>query len=98
MMKPVTEEYIKSVLDGTYTRVGSDGRVVTIEPGRVEEGSRQLIWTPEEDEVVLQMRFRNRPWPEIAWVVSRSEDAVKKRHRLIKASRGGAIIFPAKEA
>lgn len=101
-MKSVTEEYIKSILDGTFTRITGDGKVVTSEFGSESDSGitrfRKLTWAPEEDEVIVQMRFRNRPWSEIAWVTSRSEDAVKKRHRLIRASRGGSMLVSAKEA
>jgi hypothetical protein len=36
------------------------------------------------------MRLRNRPFAEIAWMVSRSEEATKKRYKLLRVK--GAVM------
>lgn len=99
-----TEAAIKDVLDGTFTRVTYENKVVTenVEPDfepYANRGGRpkgykaakpQCLWTPAEDEIVCQMRLRNRPFAEIAWMVSRSEEATKKRYKLLRVK--GAVM------
>jgi len=92
-----TEEKIRAILDGTFTRVNSEGRVVTEvyegQPTASGNGGRpkgtkvsQWPWTVAEDELLCAMRLRNRPFNEIAWLVSRSEDATKKRYRALRVN------------
>ena len=104
MSKLWTENAIKECLDGTWTRVTYEGKVVTenVEPDfepYANRGGRpkgykapkpQCLWTPEEDDLVCQMRLRNRPFAEIAWMVSRSEEATKKRYKLLRVK--GAVM------
>lgn len=96
-----TEAFICRCLDGTVTKVDYDGRVHTIlvEPsyippygGKATGGreigqkiSRQIYWTPEEEELLIRQRLLNRPFAEIAWSLDRSVEAVKKHHHLLRA-------------
>jgi hypothetical protein len=92
-----TEEKIKDVLDGTFTRVTYEGKIVTetyegsgspTSNGGRPKGTKvsQWPWTTQEDELLCQMRLRNRPFSEIAWLVNRSEDATKKRYRALRVN------------
>lgn len=104
-MKFWTEAAIKSYLDGTFTRVLYDGRVLTenVDPDFEPHGGKggrpkgykpekpQLHWTPAEDEIVWQMRLRNRQFSEIAWIVNRSVDATKKRYAVLKVKGRVAV-------
>ena len=95
-MKHWTEEMIKEHLDGTFTRVHYDGRIAVesvdhdYRPGMSTSGRKpgsakpQVNWTPAEDELLSQMRLRNRPFNEIAWLLSRSEESAKKRFRMLR--------------
>lgn len=104
VMKTWTEALMKEYLDGTFTRVLYDGKIVTenVEPDfepYVNRGGRpkgykapkpQMLWTAAEDEMLWQMRLRNRPFAEIAWTVNRSEEATKKRYKLLRVK--GAVM------
>ena len=104
-MRYWTEDAIKEVLDGTWTRVLHDGRVITqnieadftVDPkkgGRPKgyEADRPMVhWSPAEDHVLWQMRLRNRKFDEIAWVLNRSLDATKKRYRVLRVKGAVAV-------
>lgn len=103
MIRHWTEADIRRVLDGTFTRVTYEGKVITenVEPdfipyignksGRPKGYSKpQLHWTPTEDEILWQMRLRNRQFSEIAWIVNRSVDATKKRYKILRVK--GAVM------
>jgi len=94
-----TEAAIREVLDGTFTRVTYENKVVTeilddCEPTRRKPGRKfgykaskpQTYWTPQEDDTLLTMRLRNRPFSEIAWVINRSLESVKKRYRVLRVN------------
>jgi len=99
-----TEEKIREYLDGTFTRVTYEGKIVTEEvdgnetpnynragrPLGYKTHKPQLAWTPAEDELVCAMRLRNRPFREIAWLVNRSEESTKKRYRVLRVK--GAVM------
>ena len=95
-----TEAVIKSVLDGTFTRVTYECKVVTdsvshtFMPGYSGQGrpmgykaaKPQVAWTPQEDDILLTMRLRNKPFAEIAWTIDRSEESAKKRYRTLRVN------------
>ena len=95
-----TEAVIKEVLDGTFTRVTYENKVVTdsvsagFSPGYTGQGrpigykasKPQVAWTPKEDEILLTMRLRNKPFAEIAWIIDRSEESAKKRYRTLRVN------------
>lgn len=95
-----TEDAIRRVLDGTFTRVTYENRVVTENvsdgflPGYSGQGrpigykaaKPQVAWTPAEDEVLCTMRLRNKPFAEIAWIIDRSEESTKKRYRTLRVN------------
>lgn len=102
MTRHWTEADISRVLDGTFTRVTYEGKVVTeiVEPdfipyignksGQPNRYKKPIpLWTAEEDDILLQMRLRNRPFAEIAWTVNRGEEATKKRYQLLRVK--GAV-------
>lgn len=97
------EATIREHLDGTFTRVLFDGRIVTdtVDPnfippnagGPKAQRGKDVIpqranWTPTEDDVLWQMRLRNKPWTEVCWVLARTEDSAKKRYRILRAKGG----------
>ncbi len=104
-MRHWTEAMISECLDGTWTRVTYDGKVVTepVDDGCApakKSGGRyrgykaarpQIAWLPAEDEILCAMRLRNRPFAEIAWLVSRSEESTKKRYRVLRVK--GAVMM-----
>lgn len=93
-----TEDYIRSVLDGTFTKVDYEGRISTINvdadfaPADMKKGGRplgakivkQAYWTPAEEELLIRQRMLNRTFPEIAWLLDRSVDATKKHYHLLR--------------
>lgn len=95
-----TENDIKMFLDGTFTRVNHENKVVTdnvsvdFVPGYTGQGrpigykaaKPQVAWTPQEDEILLTMRLRNKPFAEIAWLIDRSEESAKKRYRTLRVN------------
>lgn len=95
-----TEAVIKQVLDGTFTRVTYENRVVTDNvsddfmpkysgqgrPIGYKAAKPQVAWTPHEDEILLTMRLRNKPFAEIAWTIDRSEESAKKRYRTLRVN------------
>lgn len=98
-----TEADIRRVLDGTFTRVTYEGKIITdtVEPDFLpytgNKGERpkgyskpQYPWSKTEDEILCQMRLRNRPFAEIAWTVNRSEEATKKRYKILRVK--GAVM------
>lgn len=100
-----TEKRIRERLDGTFTRVGHDGKIEVqsvphdYKPGISTNGGRpvgykgahpQNLWTPAEDELLLQMKLRNRPFDEIAWLISRSEEATRRRYQVLRVK--GAVM------
>lgn len=102
MNKHWTEAEIRNVLDGTFTRVLYDGRIITENVGpdfiptcaggpkraRGENVKPHAFWTPEEDDLMWQMRIRNRPFAEIAWTLNRTEEATKKRWKIVRMKSG----------
>lgn len=99
-MRHWTEAMISECLDGTWTRITHEGKVVT-EPveddhtpakksGGRHKGYKaarpQIAWLPAEDELLCAMRLRNRPFTEIAWVVNRSLESTKKRYRVLRVN------------
>lgn len=92
------EAAIKAVLDGTFTRVNYEGRVITeaVEPDflpscaggdqkhRGKNVKPQAYWSQADDDTLLTMRFKNRPFAEIAWILDRTEEATKKRYRVLR--------------
>lgn len=103
MTRAWTEAAIRETLDGTFTRVMHDNsiKVLTVDKnfipshGRAigrqlgDTGTKQTYWTPEEEDLLIRQRMRNRPFAEIAWLLSRSVDATKKHHALLRV-RGRA--------
>ena len=98
-----SEAAIKQILDGTFTRVNYEGKIVTdivsddfipgprsMRGGRPvgSGGTTQAAWTKTEDELLWTMRLRNKPFSEIAWLIDRSEDSAKKRYKTLRV-RGG---------
>lgn len=97
-MRHWTESDIKRVLDGTFTRVFYDGRIVTetVEgdfapytpkvgrPKGYKADRPQLAWTPDEDAILCKMRLRNYRFEEIAWTIGRTLDGTKKRYQVLK--------------
>lgn len=89
---------IRERLDGTFTRLLPSGQIEVVEvdhdyiPGHgsigrplgVANTKPQVSWTEEEEELLCQMRRLGRPFNEIAWLLNRSEDSAKKRHRLLR--------------
>lgn len=71
-----TEAAIRECLDGTFTRV------------LYKDVNPRANWTPQDDDLLLQMRLRNKPFAEIAWVLERSEESVKKRFRMLRVKGG----------
>lgn len=98
-----TEQQIKEVLDGTFTRVLSDGRSYTEivsddfvpyehkggRPLGAQNVKPQRFWTKYEEDLLATLRLRNKPFNEIAWVLDRTEDSCKKRYKVLRA-RGAA--------
>lgn len=99
-----TEAQISEVLDGTFTRVNHEGKVITeiVEPDfipscagglpkvRGKNVKPQAFWTAAEDDLLFLMRIRNRPFAEIAWTLNRTEEATKKRWKLLRVK--GAVM------
>jgi hypothetical protein len=90
----VTEDYIKSVLDGTFTTVDYYGKVITTDTddkNSTERGGkyykRQVYWTDAEDDLLWSMKCQGRPFNEIAWVLARTEEATKQRYKLIRINK-----------
>jgi hypothetical protein len=46
--------------------------------------NKRSLWTPQEDDILITERRRNRPLAEIAWLVSRTEDGVKRRVKFLR--------------
>jgi hypothetical protein len=53
------------------------------------KAGKQTYWSPDDEEFLIRQRMLNRPFAEIAWALSRSEEATKKHHHLLRA-RGRA--------
>lgn len=96
-MKHWTEDMIRERLDGTFTRVHYDGKIVVeavddnYSPGMSTVGRKpgatskpQVAWTAAEDELLCQMRAKGRPFNEISWLLARSEESAKKRFRMLR--------------
>jgi hypothetical protein len=92
-----TEAMISDALDGTWTHLNHEGRVVTElvdadftpqpvkgRPVGVKNVNKRSLWTPQEDDILITERRRNRPLAEIAWLVSRTEDGVKRRVKFLR--------------
>lgn len=93
-----TEERIRQYLDGTFTKIDYNGLISTIDvsgdfipPGTRSLGrqmgqkiAKQAYWTRAEEELLARMRLLNKPFAEIAWVMSRTEDAVKKHYKVMR--------------
>lgn len=94
-----TEARIREFLDGTWTHVAYDGRVITdiLNPGEeppIARGGRpkgvknvrpHAFWTPQDDDLIVTQRRRNMPFCEIAWLVNRTEESTKKRYKVLRA-------------
>ena len=95
-----TEDAIKDVLDGTFTRVNYEGKITIFEVdddhtpkgptscgGRPAglTGHKQVFWVPEEEEILITQRKLDRSFAEIAWLLSRSIEATKKHHKILRA-------------
>jgi hypothetical protein len=88
-----TENMIRERLDGTYTRLLHNGQIEVVEvgvgylPGQplgTPKAKPQAAWSPEEDDTLCRLRRLGRPFNEIAWLLSRSEDSAKKRLRALR--------------
>jgi hypothetical protein len=97
-----TEEYIKSILDGTWTTVDYYGKVITqtvngheeqsiVSTGDMPKGRKNAhvsaYWSEHEDELLWSMKVQGRPTNEIAWVIGRTEGATKKRYAVLKVRK-----------
>lgn len=99
-----TEATIRDLLDGTFTRVTFENKVATDNvsddfvpryggqgrPIGYKSCKPQLAWTPQEDDLLITMRRRNKPFAEIAWIIGRSEESCKKRYRTLRVK--GAVM------
>ncbi len=86
-------------LDGTFTRLNAEGRVVTLqvpvdyEPthGFTENAPRRTTgmnsrrWTPEEDAELMERRRKGTSLAVIAEDLGRTEESVRKRAQTIRA-------------
>lgn len=93
-----TEAAIKAVLDGTFTKVTYEGKVITeaVDPdflppaaggGRphgTKNAKPHAYWSQADDELLQQMRLRNKPIAEIAWILNRTPEATKKRAAVLR--------------
>lgn len=93
-----TEAAIRQHLDGTWTHVTYEGRVVTdiLDPGEeppIAKGGRpkgvknvkpHQFWSPQDDDIIITQRRRNMSFREIAWILNRTEEGTKKRYKLLR--------------
>ena len=95
------EEIIKSTLDGTFTRVLQDNRVITLNvpddyipkhntTGMVVGGKcgQYHQYTEKEDAILIELRGMKFPFSKIAAHLARSEESVKKRYAVLRVTRG----------
>lgn len=89
------EAMMRQQLDGTFTRLTSDGRVVTVAvphdyaprhgagsvcgPGRGTSRMNSRRWSPEEDAELVERRRRGMTLAAIAEDFGRTEESVRKR-------------------
>lgn len=91
-MKRYTEAEIRDALDGTFTRVTYDGKIVTdivgddfrpsFKPPTAHAGAKRgnyAHWTENDDAVLLGMKQRCHSNAEIAAILDRTTDAIKSR-------------------
>ena len=88
-----TEERIKSYLEGTFTRLHYDGRIVTEfvdldfipthTPARAgrERGHKAMyhVWTDDDDTFLRELRNKGIPRHKIAEIMDRSEESIRRR-------------------
>jgi hypothetical protein len=95
------EQIIKEVLDGTFTRVTTEGNVITVNVdddyipnsstgGKKigETGGKYSQYSQKEDDILIELRQMGFPFPKIASYLNRTEDSLKKRHRTLCVTRG----------
>lgn len=99
-----TEARIKAYLDGTLTRILSDGRVhtISVSPDYIHThlpsaGRERGIpyppikpWTQDEEIILQELRRRRVPRYEIAERLGRSEECIRRRIYGQKAKRHAA--------
>jgi hypothetical protein len=98
------EELIKSTLDGTFTRVMPDNRVITLNvpddyipkhntTGMVigEKCGQYHQYTAHEDAILIELREMGFPFHKIGAHLSRSEESVKKRYAVVRVMGGARL-------
>lgn len=88
------EQIIKRALDGTFTRLDSNGKSVTVDvdvdfipkhhqqAGRaIGPAGKQIPFTPEDDLIILELKRRRVAAWDIAEKLGRTEDSVRHRIR-----------------
>jgi hypothetical protein len=95
------EQIIKNTLDGTFTRVLQDNRVITLNvpddyipkhntTGMVVGGKcgQYHQYTEKEDAILVELREMKFPFAEIGAHLARTEESVKKRYAVLRVTRG----------
>lgn len=93
------ERLMRQQLDGTFTRITQEGRILTVEVpvdytpkhfhagnatrGKSLQASRR--WSPEEDSIVLDARRNGMSLATIAEMVKRTEESTRKRIQVLRA-------------
>jgi hypothetical protein len=95
------EQYMRRKLDGTFTRITSEGRVVVedVSPDYTPRMCRgwknqhieftYIAWTPAEDERLIELRRNKAAVKFIAYKLGRSVGGVKSRLRIL--NRDGRV-------
>jgi hypothetical protein len=97
------EELIRNTLDGTFTRVLPDNRVITLNvpdnyipkhntTGMVigEKCGQYHQYTPHEDAILVELRGMGFPFHKIGAHLARSEESVKKRYAVLRVMGGAS--------
>ena len=95
------EQIIKNTLDGTFTRVLQDNRVITLNvpddyipkhntTGLVVGSKCGMYqhYTEHEDAIIVELREMKFTFAKIAAHLARTEESVKKRYAVLRVTRG----------